>query len=237
MIIFPPSVIGGSPLLPVAADFTHYAIDLTDKSTYTFSGVSFGDTVKGRNKRSILAIITYGSASNIGTTVSSVTIGGVSASQIANIQTTAVNSLRRRSFYFTALVPTGTSGSVVFSDTGTLTPSISVMRLINLDATATTATASGVGSTSASMSINCPAGGVIIGYGEGGYSSPGFATSATMSPLTNVERNILTSGPEMIAWQQYASAQTGLSVTYNPLPNTNLSRVEVKGIALNALYP
>lgn len=86
-------------------EYQTYVYDGTAKTTYTFSGVSFGAAESGR-----VVVVQATSTSGI---VTGVTIGGVTATLVyANDGSASSNNLYR------ATVPSGTSGSVVLSTTG-----------------------------------------------------------------------------------------------------------------------
>lgn len=111
---------------------------------YTFSGMSFGATATGRR---ILVTITGEDASVGGTqSISSVTIGGITATQLVAIADTGFSNGANAAIYM-ASVPSGTSGTVVVTFTGNMwTCAISVYRILYASGTANN-TDSGVGST------------------------------------------------------------------------------------------
>lgn len=82
----------------------------TDASTYTFNSVAFGTE---NNMREIYVVFSYSSSST--RTVSSVTIGGVSATAVITQAFTTTGTAM-----YMAKVPTGSTGTIVITMSGTL---------------------------------------------------------------------------------------------------------------------
>ena len=78
-------------------------------TTYTFSALSFG--TEDANRRIIVAIGAYGGTQL--RTISSVTIGGVTATAITGIDVASSTSYTFKTAIYEAAVPTGTTGNVV----------------------------------------------------------------------------------------------------------------------------
>lgn len=129
------------------------------KNPYTFSGMSFGTTNGGRK---ILVTITGEDASVGGTqSISSVTIGGVTATRLVAIADTGFSNGANAAVYM-ANVPSGTSGTVVVTFTGNMwTCAISVYRVLNASFTPKD-TDTDTGSTQMSDSINHAEGGATV---------------------------------------------------------------------------
>ena len=143
-MIFPSVIVAGGR---VAAEFQALTPDNTNSLlTYTFSSVPFG-TESGKRYIVVYAVMRF-LGSPFFFAASSVTIGGVSATQLST-------------YYWGALVPTGTSGTVVattdaFNCQGAI---ISVWSVTRLRSLAASATQNGTNS----VSIAVPAGGAVLG--------------------------------------------------------------------------
>lgn len=163
-------IVGGIPILlggvgPVEISLTANALSTTDLTTYTFSGCSFGAAASNR----IIAVgIVIGMAGTTSTAISSVTIGGVSASQAATVlgisSASAVNPAVR-SAVWTAVVPNGTTGDIVVTMAAAVRScAIDVYRLVNADITPYhTATFATNAASVFSAALNLIAGGAAIG--------------------------------------------------------------------------
>lgn len=115
----------------VTGSFLQSAVSTSDLTTYTFSSQNFGDAASDRY---IVVAITSMSVS--GGTISSVTIGGVSAS--IDAQVTNSSSNYTVSGIAKAIVPTGTSGDIVVTfGAEQLRAGIGVYRLLGISSTPT----------------------------------------------------------------------------------------------------
>jgi hypothetical protein len=126
--------------------------------THTHSGLTFGPADP---KRSI--IVAFTGLNGVNGTVSSVTIGGVSASLVVRQQS---QGLSTGVFIYIAAVPNGTSGSVVLggvsaSDWGSSVAVYSVLNLRSLIAADTGTDTTNVGG-SVSTSVSVPSNGVVV---------------------------------------------------------------------------
>jgi len=152
----------------VSISYLTSATDTTDLTTYNgavFQGLSFGAAAAGR-----YIVVAIGSRANAARSISSVTIGGVSAAVVSDGVTTCVANDTSGGADLTALwianVPTGTTGDVVVTFSGAmLRCAISLFRMTgNASATAsqvkvdTTLTGQVY-----SVAIDSPANGGIIG--------------------------------------------------------------------------
>lgn len=131
----------------VATSITHAAA-AEDKAhgssgDYTASAVSFG--AADTNRRVLVSVNTFSTAAH---TITGMTIGGVTATEIVQKNFTGVTDLSTA--IFAASIPTGTSGDVVVSfDANVLDIAIDVFRMIketNFTANATS-TSDGLGTT------------------------------------------------------------------------------------------
>lgn len=151
--------------------YTAHAADDTDLSTYTFSGVAFGDASTRRH-----IIVCFHSIDASGA-ASSMTVGGVSATML--LQVTAPAS--RFHQLWMAAVPTGTSGTIVVVNPGTaLLSGIEVYAAYDLSSATPYDTASVASAGAPTLDLDVPSGGIVVGFA---VASSGVATF-TWSGLT-----------------------------------------------------
>lgn len=190
----------------MAATITYLQLtkDATDLSTYTFSSVNF--STASTDRRIIVAISgrTQDGTSS-GNVISSVTIGGVSAT----IAVQAQNSGNVQGIAI-ALVPTGTSGDVVvvFSETMT-NADIATYRTTGIGSNVATS----IGTSTANpltANINVVAGGVALALAK----SDDGATTATWAGLTErYDEGDANTNDISGASDAFATTQTGLTVS------------------------
>lgn len=159
-------------------------IDPGNETTYSFGGASFGAAAADR----AIAVTIHGAAVVSGREVSSVTIGGVSASRLVN-QTvgTGIITAVTTSEIWIASVPTGTSGTVsVTFNFGMLRCAIGIFRitgLLSLLAEGTAVGQSNNNSNNLSLTgISKDA--VVIACGTG-TSSPAFGYTGVTQAYEN----------------------------------------------------
>jgi hypothetical protein len=174
-------------------------------TSYTFSSVALGTAAANRK-----IIVGTGSQENVdGTHINTLTVGGVSATELVAINDDA--GIDSQSEIWIATVPTGTTGDIVIvTNGGQDNMGIGVWAVYGASSTAhdtVTSTADPQTGT-----INVPAGGVLIAiaYDRGGGSDYVW-TGPTKDFFTVIESNVQYSG----ASKAYASAQTNLTVTAN----------------------
>lgn len=235
-MIFPPVVIAGSPTLAASIEFIQRSTTGSGSAAKTISGVSFGDVLLGRNERWIVACVeTVDSGTPASVAASPApTIGGVTATNIFSATTGTVASLNWRFSWLAAEVPTGASGDVTFTLTGSSPTSpypVHIFKVINLDLSAVTDSDANAGTGSAVLAIDCNAGGGVLGVGRYAYSGGSTPTTADFNNLDTLNFFDSNNG-----WTQagtvFASAQTGLDVTYDPTPNTNITRSHASVISV-----
>jgi hypothetical protein len=152
------------PLMPLVAAIAAFAevawlenrADVTNLTTYSFSSVDFGSA---QADRYIIVGIGYGSTTSDARSVSSVTIGGVSASQLTGYSGSNGAAL------WIAAVPTGTSGTVAITMSGTCANlGISAYRVAGLGSTTPVAAYSAQTSsvTTSGSALATSAGGFVI---------------------------------------------------------------------------
>lgn len=97
---------------PFAVSYLTNLIDTVDATTYTFSTVSLGDADAGRK----ILVPLYTLKADPAATISSVTIGGVSAALVTGTNTTvATGGASHLTEMWEAAVPTGTTGDIVIT--------------------------------------------------------------------------------------------------------------------------
>ena len=201
MPIFTP--IGLFSKLQTAAtiSLTANATSGADATTYTFSGQSLGTAVSDRK---ILVGIAGGTSNR---TVSSCTVGGVSATLVKRQQGAAQVTAE----LWIANVPTGTTGDVVVTWSGANDRmGIGVYRLLSSAASSTM----GSNALTPTGTIDCPANGVIVGcVCQQGSAPLTFTwTGITEKYDETCEGNTTQSG----AFDAFATAQTGRTITATP---------------------
>jgi hypothetical protein len=143
----------------------------------THPGMNFGPA---NPKRYLIAAIAYSSL----TAITSVTIGGVAATQLVAVVSSFQNA---RSAFFIAAVPTGTSGDVTVNAGSGGVSSVALYSVINLQSPTAVATTSSFGSSPLSMSLNGTNGGFIL---ASAYMSGSPGVTAAWTGLTTVDLNL-----------------------------------------------
>ena len=201
----------GVGLRPATVTYTDSSASDTDLTTYTFSSLSIGEASTSRHV--IVAVL----ASNAAATVSTLTVGGVSASLAK--RATATNGIAE---IWIVAVPTGATGNVVVTfNAGSNRASVGVWAAYNLlSATATDSDESNA--DPGVISIDVQAGGILV---AGVYSASG-TVSYTWTNITErfdivVETTRRASGASL----DFAAAQTGLSITADASAATSQTMV------------
>ena len=194
---------------------TDAAVITTDLTTYTFSGMELGAAHSNR-KIVVHVVMSDGSA---GTTISTLTIGGISAAVVSDGVTNAsadgAGASTSLSAQWMAAVPTGTTGDIVVTFSAESNNcAITVYRLINAATTAfhvaTDITADG--SNAVSASLNIPGFGVAIGSVR--WQGNGATRTTTWDGLTeNVDETIEATSTYSSASKYFATGQSGLTIT------------------------
>jgi len=175
-------IVGGVPMLFGSAlqatiSLTDNALSGSNSTTYTFSARALGAAATSRRVAVGLFV------SSAGLNISSVTIGGVAASQVV-IATKNTGAEILITAIYMATVPTGTTGDiVVVAGTSSYMCGIDVYRLENISTTAYhTATDTTITSDAESASLNLIADGAAIGVFS--HNSAGLPRSTTWTNLT-----------------------------------------------------
>lgn len=159
-----------SPTSPVQLDIQFVAdvVSTADATIYTFSDVSLGPPHNDR-------VVVVGISVRAGTApaISSVTIGGVSASSVVQVASSA-GSLSRTAL-FAAIVPNGIVGDVVVTiSTASVRCGIGAWSLYGMSATASDTGTSTADPATATLTV--PVGGACIGYGFAAHNAALTAT-------------------------------------------------------------
>jgi hypothetical protein len=180
----------------------------SDLTTYTFSSVSLGAAAADR----IIAVgVTGTAAAGANRTVSSVTIGGVSATKRA----AAGEAANSPASIWAAVVPTGTTGDIAVTwDNAMVRCAGEVWRMTGAVETPLDSDALATGDPM-NLAVDVAAGGAVLGFacnqsgsGPGGYGWTGLTGDHDATVETNTEY----SG----ASQSIASGQSGYAVVADP---------------------
>ncbi len=183
--------------------------DGTTQSTYTFSGVSIGAADANRYVVVGLALRAAGNR-----TISSVTIGGVTATSAVDLDGDAGGNTTRAAL-FIAAVPTGTTADVVMTLSGSAArAAVVAWRLVNANPTANDTDTSS--SDPSGSTLNIPAGGVGIGFGAS-HNGTSVSWTNLVEDVDSVESGMVYSG----AHNTYMAEQTGLDVEANFVSASN----------------
>lgn len=211
---------------PVTVSFASSGKSSTNGSSFSFSSLSFGTAAADRK------IVVGVSSENGGSgsrTISSLTVGGVSATQLVRAYQATTNDTVAE--LWIATVPTGTSGTVAVTWSGTVRAcGVVVCATYGASSTAfDTASGGHTGSSSAlALTTSCEAGGVIIGMVTGSVANP-VATftwanaSEVVDETVDASDRVTQSG----AANEYATAQTNLAITATPSGSGDMAGVTV----------
>ena len=179
--------------------------DTSNLTTYTFSSVDLGDAAGDR-----LILVGSSGVAGAARAVSSVTVGGVSATQAAQ----ASNGGQPAALH-SAVVPTGATGDIVVTFNGSMNRAhIGVWRLSGYNSSTVEDTiGAGLGSSSSQTgTIDVSAGGVIIAYGIGNNTGNHGWTGVTENFDVTLESAHAISGASDV----FESAETGRTITADP---------------------
>jgi len=239
MIIFSPSVIGGAPLLAPAVTYTTRYSGSAGQQSYT--DVDFGAVEKGRNVRSIIGVIQYyRDGGSISGSVSSASIGGVTANVLWNVGVQHPGGTGTRWAVISADVPAGTSGTISWDDniSNTLFPVLSVFRAVNMNIATITNNSAATGAGSGlvvSRTPSCVANGVI--FAQGLWDVLSTQRTCTLGGLT--ARFDAPTGffGIKIGMEQFSTAQTNrtVSLTLSGSSSSNIIGLNLMAFSLAPL--
>ena len=220
MIVFPGAVIGGAPF--EAAAFTwRYNDGGVTSSSDSWATVPVGDVALGRNEKWAIGCVVFEGGSNPNVSLSSISVGGVTGTVIYDVTVTTATTLRVQYIIFVADI-SSLSGNITVSYTKNksyFTRWFHLVTAVNLDCSAQIDNNADGGGGIANISLDCPAGGGIIAFGSYGYSGGGTPTTVDFDNLTTLNYSDSNIGWSVGA-ETFASAQTALTVDFDPVPNS-----------------
>lgn len=182
-------------------------------TTYTFSTSDIGTAATGR--RVIVGVTGY--STTAGRTISSATIGGNSATISAQFTDAggAVNS--QVSGIIILQVDTGTTADIAVTFSGAmLGAAVQVFAAYDLQSSTATGTIAN-GDSPPSGTINCDAGGIIVGCAS---TYAGSTATHTWAGITErVDAELVSQNSYTAASSAFSSAQSGLTVSSTPTAN------------------
>ena len=207
---------------PITATYIGRVTNTSTLTTYTFSSAGIGTAASDRFV--VLAIGLIGSSG----LVNSVTIGGVAATELYEFQDSIGSSVVA---FYGLIVTSGTTADIVVTLASSATSC--GVAIYNVNGNASVATTDTMGAESstvtASGTIDCDADGCIIACAGCPGSFIGAVTNFTWVGVTErVDQSLVTNSRWSSAMDNFASAQTGLTIsaTTDELPN---------GLALGAI--
>lgn len=198
---------GGGTITAEIPTGTTSGINTHDNSSVTFSSFAFGAAAAGRQ---IVVGIAQTEPTGTVPSITSVTIGGVTATQLFSYQSAGAQGAVA---IYAAAVPSGTSGNIVVNYSDSMkTTSVFLWRVTGADISAPHDTATDYNSDPLTASIDCEAGGAIFAI-FGSRDS----TSGSWSGVDDLEHSAILSGSRVGAAnaEVFAAAQTSLSVSYS----------------------
>ncbi len=206
---------------PASVSNTANAVSSSDLTTYTFAAQALG---AADGTRQILVCVA-GQRLSSPSAVSSVTVGGITATKL--VEQTTGNANDHSCSIWIAPVPTGTTGDVVVTfNTGHLRCAVSVWRAVNSAATAAATASATNSSTAVSTTIDVPAGGfaVAVAFDNGN-------TTYTWSGLTEAYDATADGNAFSSAGDNFAAAQSGMTVTATQASNNAPQALCVASVA------
>lgn len=201
-------VLLGDGRSPVALSFTVSALSATDATTYSFTAQSVGTAANNR-----FVIIAIGSRANAARSISTATIGGVNAVQLA-IGNDTSGGADIAALYIAAL-STGTTADISLTFSAQmLRCGIGVYRMVGAGSPTPHATMTDNVMVAGVLSgtINCPANGAIVGAAWGAGSGNQLAVWAGITEDYDIQPET-TANDASGAHDAFATVQTGLTVS------------------------
>lgn len=183
--------------------FLQAATDTTDTDAYTFSAQNLGTEDAGR----YIIVSAVARKAGAGFTLSSLSVGGVSATIVKQVTNSVTNS--DTASISIAAVPTGATGDIVVTwSTTVLRCAIGVWSAVDIDSSTASASES---STAAdpTCSLAIPAGGFAIGAGLTAAASTAAWTGLTEKFDSTLESFVTYTG----ASDEFVGEETGLTIT------------------------
>tara|TARA_R110002020_G_scaffold467684_1_gene691461 strand:+ start:358 stop:1017 length:660 start_codon:yes stop_codon:yes gene_type:complete len=195
----------------VTGSFASSGVSTADLAAYTFSGVALGTAAT--NRHIVIAATTAGGSA---ADASSVTVGGVSASLVVR----ASGSDHTRAELWIASVPSGTTGDVVITWSGTKDRcGYAAWAMYGASASASdTATDS---DTTPSFTIDVPANGYLIA--GAGFNGPSSVPTATWTGVTeDYDETTKPNSGQTGGSVALATAASGRTVSFSPSSGLSL---------------
>jgi hypothetical protein len=206
------AMLAGVGRCAITSDFLQAATpNTTTQTTYTFASQNLGTADADR----YIVVGIEARGTNSGLVVSSATIGGQSAT-ITRQVTNATSNFNIAALIIAA-VPSGTTGDIVINfNVAALRCNVKAWRLTGISGV-TAADSDSSTASPPSVALDVPAGGWAVGS-----AVSAIATSTTWTGLTeNHDTQIAGSITGTAASDDFASAQTGLTITATFNTNTN----------------
>jgi len=192
------SAAGGAP---ATVTFTDSSVDATNGTVYTFSGQAIGTAASNRK-------VVFAAYASNGPANATATLGGNAATQIASV-TNGGGEIR----LFQIDVPSGTTADIVVTwSAGVLRCGIGVWAVYGAESSAHATAADSDGSDPLSVSLNCPAGGVVI---AAAFNSNG-STFTWAGVTENYDEVVEGANTHTGASDAFATTQTGLAISCDP---------------------
>lgn len=190
---------------PATATYLQNAVDTSSQTTYTFTSQNFGTAAS--NRFLIVAFASRHNSGSSGVTVTGVTIGGLTATQIV----AGSNSQGNNCEIWGVVVPTGTSGTVAITFSSAKNGIGMALYSCVVNSTTPVQTATSTTTPSPTGNVNVPANGFAIGVGFRDSN-----TTATWSGI-DLDDNMANGSNRStsVAHKNFTSAQTPLAVTCN----------------------
>lgn len=187
------------PAIATYLDSDHSATDL---STYTFTDMSIGTAYNNR----YIAIFVNVPSSSAAADVTSVTIGGIAASQLIGTQLT----LNNKAYLYGAIVPTGTTATVVIAlDATAVRCAVSLYSIAGQKSNTPINTYADI-TDPPSQSVVVPAGGCLVAFSQ----ENGATLSATWTGATeDFDINLTDSGGGITYTGAHLNSPNGFSGT------------------------
>ncbi len=183
----------------------------TTSASFTFSSVNFGAEYPGRRIVIVVGNTVVGASNS---NISSLTIGGVTATQIGTTTVSAGNTLQAA--IYVATVPTGTSGNVVVNVPSGGSDGSRIILVHSLDSIRTNTVTGSDTSAAFNYTRTFNSGEIYIGAGRCLSTASESWTNATEQAALNV------SGSQRISSATYFPAAAGSrTITFNPSSNTS----------------
>lgn len=160
---------------PISSTYQTAAVDTTDAASYSFTSQPIGTASASRR-----VVVALGWASGSAVTLSSVTIGGVSATIDADTGNATGN---RRVYFASAVVPTGTTATVAVTLSGTVVRiGMGLWTLTGGSPTGQTAVV--INAPSGTLTVTTVSGDVVLAAGFSSHTTNSITTTWSGAGVT-----------------------------------------------------